>query len=161
MKEGNMRNKKILFALILLSAGLLLSPQPVLTVSTTFVTGAGKAPYSNGVQYNGVPLNGLRFGFGVNVNSLGTGSGDFAAVLTGTVLNQAREITVEGKAAAGSISSGTATFSGSCSVDMGNGTPAVTNVPFIATATGSSLTLTLGGTSLPATNVSNGVITIR
>ena len=156
-----MRNKRILTVLVLVGMVLLFSPQSVLTVSTTFVTGAGKAPYANGVQYGGVPLNGLRFGFGVNVSSLGNGSGDFAAVLTGTVLNQPREITVEGKTAAGSVSGGTATFSGICSVDMGDGTPAVTNVPFIGTVTSSNLALTLGATSLPAANVSNGVITIK
>ena len=102
----------------------------------TAVTGAGGGVFPPGTLYSGVRLDGLRFGMGVAV------------------------------AGGGSAGTGTAAFSGSCSIDMGDGTLPVQNVPFTVTVTTNqegrgTLGLVLGLTSLPAATVNEGSMTIQ
>ena len=68
---------------------------------------------------------------------------------------------VEGEVRNGSADGGTATFSGTASVNLGNGTPPLAGVPFTVTASGGSLGLTLNGAALPTATVSAGSITIE
>jgi len=130
--------------------------------SATVVTGAGGGIYGSGVTFNGVLLTGLRFGIGVDISSNGTSAGDFQSTLT----SAAQEITIAGKSTAGSVSVGNTTFSGNCTVDMGNGTPLLQNVPFIATIGTDTngkpaIALTIGATSLPAVNITKGSTSIK
>ncbi|HEY8134051.1 MAG TPA: hypothetical protein VII12_19400, partial [Thermoanaerobaculia bacterium] len=58
-----------------------------------------------------------------------------------------------------------ATVTGTCTIDMGNGTPPLTGVPFVATFTTDNqglgtLGLVLGATSLPAATINDGHMTI-
>lgn len=153
------------FAILVMAIALCLFPQPVLAQST--VTGAGAGLFPAGAVFNGVSLSGLRFGTGVSIETNGTATGDFESTLLGTsAVGQPQTITVVGKPTSGSVPAGsTATFSGLCIINMGDGTPALTGVPFTATAvagvgTTESLTLSLGSTSLPTATGTNGRITV-
>ena len=117
-------------AVLIITGCLFISAQMALA---TTVTGAGGGVFGSGVSLNTVPLTGLRFGIGVDYLTGGSAAGDLQATLLGTGANgQVQEIVLAGKAAAGSSTPpGGSTFSGSCTLDMGNGAPLLLNVPFI------------------------------
>jgi hypothetical protein len=56
---------------------------------------------------------------------------------------------------------GSRTFSGTATVDMGDGSPALTNIPFTATASATSLLLSIENVNLPAVPLSAGTIIIQ
>jgi len=153
-------------AILAVAMAVSLLPEPALAQSQTTVTGAGAGTLPAGSSFNGVSLSGLRFGMGVSIASNGTASGDFESTLLGTAAGQSRTIGVVGKPSSGSVpSAGRATFSGVCVINMGDGTPPLTGVPFTATAVAGvgateSLTLTLGSTNLPTATGSDGRITV-
>src|SRR5882762_10196154 len=97
------------------------------------VTGAGAATFGAGAVLSGVSLSTMRFGIGVNIAGDGTASGDFQSTLLGA---QSRKIVVEGKVSSGSSGVTGSTFSGTCSVDLGDGSVATTGVPFTVTVGG-------------------------
>src|SRR3989454_6260976 len=79
-----------------------------------------------------------------------------------SALGQPQDISVEGEATSGAVKAdGSSTFSGTCTIDMGGGTPPLTGVPFTVTSTTNSLLLILGGTTLPTASVTAGSITIQ
>ena len=127
------------------------------------VTGAGEAIFSGGATLSGLSLSGLTLGQGVSLAQDGSATGQFQAVLSGTSLLGARqEVTVEGEVRNGFvIGVGSATFSGTATVDMGDGTPPLPGVPFTVTASTGGLSLILGGTALPTAAVTAGSITIE
>jgi hypothetical protein len=152
--------------ILLLALAALLCALPAVAQTATSVTGAGAGAFPSGVTFNGVSLSTLRFGIGVNVPGDGTASGDFQTTLLGTSLGVARQITVTGKVNAGSILAGGARFSGTCSIDMGDGSAPLTGVPFtVTTATASdgskTLALVLGVTSLAPAAVKTGNIVVQ
>jgi hypothetical protein len=153
-------------AILAVAMAVCLLPEPALAQSQTTVTGAGAGTLPAGASFNGVSLSGLRFGMGVSTASKGTASGDFESTLLGTAAGQSRTITVVGKPSSGSVAgASTATFSGLCVINMGDGTPPLTGVPFTATAVAGvgateRLTLSLGSTSLPTATGSDGRITV-
>ena len=158
--------KRILMSTMALALATMLWPAPAGAQIETSVTGAGGGPFPAGAAYLGVQLNSLTIGMGLSV--AGTWAlGQFQASLLGVTPLGPREIVVEGLANA-SVPSGanTAVFSGTCTVDPGDGTPPLSGVPF-SVAVGAnpngtgSLALTLAATSLPAAAVNEGYVTIR
>jgi hypothetical protein len=131
--------------------------------SGAVATGAGEGIFPAGASFNGVPVNGLQFGKGVGIREDSTAIGDFQALLLGTsLLGQPQNINVAGLARNGAVNpDGSATFSGLCAVDMGDGTPPLTGVPFSVTATTEGLRLILGNTPLPMATLTAGSITIE
>jgi hypothetical protein len=128
----------------------------------TGVAGAGAASLPANTLLSGVPVNGLNFGMGTIIPGDGTADGQFQARLLGTnALGQPQNIEVLGDATSGTLGTGTRTFSGTATVDMGDGTAPLSNVPFTVTASASSLLLTLGITSLPAAALTAGNIAIK
>ena len=129
----------------------------------SLTVGAGAAVYPAGTSFNGVPISGLQFGIGVDLPANGPKAGQFQTTLIGlSALGQQQLINIEGEVTGGSVrSDGSSTFSGVCTVDMGNGTPPLTGVPFVVTATANSLLLVINATNLPAASVSAGSIVIR
>jgi len=130
--------------------------------------GAGGGVFPSGALYNGVLLDGTLFGLGVTIAYAQTAEGQFQTTLTGiSVLGLERSIQLEGKTSSGSSwAADAATFSGQCSVDMGDGTPPLLDVPFtivvVTNADGQgSLTLTLGTIHLPAATINEGSIKIK
>jgi hypothetical protein len=134
----------------------------------TAVTGAGGGVFPAGAAFNGVSLSSLSFGMGVALPGDGTANGAFESTLVGTsATGLARSIVVVGDPTSGSGQvGGPATYSGLCSVDPGDGTPALKGVPFTVTMATLpdgkwGLTLTLGATRLPAAAVSTGSVTVK
>src|SRR3989449_11541491 len=127
------------------------------------VTGAAEAAFPDGAAFNGVPLKGLTLGQGMFIAQDGSAMGQFQAVLQGTSpLGTPQNVTVEGEVRGGSVGAdGSATFSGTATVDMGDGTLPLPGVPFIVTVSAGSLGLILNAVALPTATVTAGSITIK
>jgi len=135
--------------------------------SDTSATTAAEGTYPAGTSFNGVPISGLEVASGVLVASDGTAEGHLGIRLLGpTVLGVQQIIIVEASATGGSrAAANVVTISGTCSIDMGNGTPPTPGVPFVATITTNaqnqgSVGLVLGATALPAATIGDGTMTI-
>jgi len=103
---------------------------------------------------------------GVALRGDGTANGAFESTLVGTsATGVASSIVVVGDPTSGSAQvGGPATYSGLCSVDLGDGAPPLSNVPFTVTMAKLpdgkwDLTLTLVATRLPAAAVTAGSVT--
>jgi len=148
-------------------AAAVMAPPPVAAQTETSVTIAGAGAFPQGAVYLGLPLSSLSLGTGLAVAG-DWALGQFQVTLTGTtVLGDERNIVVDGRATAGAPSApGTAAFTGTATVDPGDGTPPVPGVPFAALVvpgpdgTG-SLTVSLGGTKLPAAAIDQGYVTVQ
>src|SRR5205823_3590495 len=103
----------------------------------TVATGAGEGIFPSGASLNGILLNGLQFGKGVDIPGDGSATGDFQALLLGTsLLGQPQKMNIVGKASSGSVNpDGSAIFAGLSTVDMGDGTAPLTGVPYSIKAT--------------------------
>jgi len=155
--------KRILLITVVLSALIALPAAGQVNITV----GAGGI-YPAGTTFSGVAINGLQSGYGVEVSSTGSALGQFCTVLLGTTaLGGQQNIVIEGKASSGSrTAANIATFSGSCSINMGDGTAPLLGVPFTATITTNandqgSIGLVLGLTTLPNASVSQGSMTIK
>ena len=154
-------------AILVVALALLAVPAVAHQAAGVTVTAAAKGTFPSGTTYKGVPLSGLRFGAGVEIPGDTSATGEFEATLLGTSTSgQPQNIVVEGEVSSGSAGNGTATFSGTCSVDMGDGTPLSKGVPFTATITPDAqgkgmIVLKLGGTNLPTAPVNEGSMTIQ
>ena len=139
------------------------TPAPVAAEDVAGVTGAGEAIFSGGATLGGLSLSGLTLGQGVFLAQDGSATSQFQAVLYGTSLLGARqEVAVEGEVRNGfAVGLGSATFSGTATVDMGDETPPLPGVPFTVTASTRSVALILDATVLPIASISAGSITIE
>jgi len=147
----------------MLGPASLMAPAPA-AAQDAGVTGAAEAAFPNGATFNGISLKGLTLGQGMFIAPGGSATGQFQAVLLGTsLLGAAQNITVEGEVGGGSVGAdGSATFSGTATVDMGDGTLPLPGVPFTVTASaGGSLGLILNAVALPTATVTAGSITIK
>ena len=155
------------FAVLAIVATAFLGFPPRAVAETNIAVGAGGI-YPPGTSFNGVSINGLQSGYGVNIADSGSGLGQFSTILLGVgALGSPQNIVVYGKATSGSrAGANVATFSGTCTVDPGDGSPPATNTPFTATVTsdgagGGTIAVTLGATTLPAATLTDGSLTIR
>jgi hypothetical protein len=147
----------------ILGAASVMAPAPVAAQSAAGVTGAAEATLPEGATFNGIPLKGLTLGQGMFIAPDGSATGQFQAVLLGTSpLGAAQNITVEGEVRGGSVGAdGSATFSGTATVDMGDGTLPLAGVPFRVTVSAGSLALILNAVALPTATLSAGSITVK
>jgi hypothetical protein len=127
------------------------------------VTGAAEATFPDGATFNGIPLRGLTLGQGLFIAQDGSATGQFQVVLQGTsALGALQEVTVEGEVSGGSVAGdGSATLSGTATVDMGDGTLPLPGVPFTVTVSAGSLGLILNAVALPTATVTAGGITVK
>ena len=141
----------------------LIAPAPAAAQDATGVTGAAEATLPDGATFNGVPLRGLTLGQGLFIGQDGSATGQFHVVLLGTSsLGAPQEVVVEGEVRVGSVAAdGSATFSGTATVTMGDGTLPLLGVPFTVTAATGSLGLILGTTALPTATLTAGSITVQ
>ena len=146
----------------ILGLASLMAPAPA-AAQDAGVTGAAEAAFPNGAAFNGVSLKGLTLGQGMYIAQDGSATGQFQAVLLGTSpLGTPQNVTVEGEVGGGSVGAdGSATFSGTATIDMGDGTPALPGVPFTVTASAGSLGLILNAVALPTATVTAGSITTK
>jgi hypothetical protein len=125
------------------------------------ITGAGQAAVTPGSTLGGVRITTIETATGVFVSNDGTALGVFHAVLSGrTLLGVQRSITIEGTPSEGGISAGSCVYSGRASIDLGDGSPVLSEVPFNVSATSSGLVLSLPTTSLAA-DLGEGAFTIE
>jgi hypothetical protein len=164
-QEGELAMKSIGFlCAAILGVASMLAPVPVIAQSSAIgVTGAGEGIFPSSAQLYGVSLSGLELGQGVFIDSDGTTTGQFYAVLLGTSpLGLPQDIAIGGEVSSGAIGpNGSATFSGTATVDLGNGSQPLLGVRFTATATPESLLLILGTSTLPPATLVAGSITIE
>ena len=155
------RHDAVPLTMTVLTLAIMLLPASLFGQATG-VAGAGAGTFPANTALSGVSLSGLKFAMGVLIPGDTTADGQLQATLLGTTpLGQPRNIEVEGDATNGTLATGSRTFSGTATVDMGDGTPPLLNVPFTVTATATGLVLTLGATNLPAATLTAGTITIK
>src|SRR2546426_5808149 len=155
------RHDAVPITITVLTLAILLLPASLFGQATG-VAGAGAGTFPAHTAFSGVSLSGLKFAMGVLIPGGTTADGQLQAPLLGTTpLRQPRNIEVEGDATNGTLATGSRTFSGTATVDMGDGTPPLLNVPFTVTATATGLVLALGATNLPAATLTAGTITIK
>src|SRR2546425_403816 len=132
-------------------ASNLVVPAPAAAQDVAGVTGAAEAAFPNGAAFNGIPLRGLTLGQGLFIGQDGSATGQFQAVLQGTSpLGAAQNITVEGEVRGGSVGAdGSATFSGTATVDIGDGTLPLPGALFTGTASAGGLGVGLNPGALP------------
>jgi hypothetical protein len=158
-----MKRHAIPITISVLTLGIILLPASVFGQGIPGVTGAGTGAFPIGATFSGVVLSSLQFGMGTFVPGDSSAAGQLQLALLGTsLLGQPQNIEVDGEAAYGTLNvDGSRTFSGTATVDMGDGSPALTNVPFTVTATATSLLLAIENVNLPAVPLSGGTITIQ
>lgn len=156
-----MTRRASLIGTALLASIALAAPRSAAAAETR-VTGGGGGLFPPGTTFNLIPITGLQFGFGLEFSDIGDKVGEVNVNLLGLAQN----ITIEGNVTAGSRpSENVATFSGFATVDLGDGTPPLPGIPFVATVTADpndqgSLGLVIGSASLPAAAVNDGTLTI-
>jgi hypothetical protein len=147
---------------IVLGLVAITAPPVVADGSERSVTAAGKGLFAAGASLGAVTLDGVELGTGVFIEAGGSASGTFHAVLQGSSLGHAREITLDGKVSQGSVAAdGRATFGGTASLDFGDGMPPLPGVAFSVTAGADSVALVIDSTTLPAAGLTAGAITIE
>jgi hypothetical protein len=157
-----MKRHMIPVTMSFLTVVILLLPACVFGQSTSGLTGAGAGAFPGSTAFSGVSVSGLQFGMGVFTPGDTTAAGQFQATLLGaSALGQPQNIEIQGDAASGAINTdGSRTFSGTATVDMGDGTPPLTAVPFTVRASANTLLLTVGVNNLPVASLTAGSITI-
>jgi len=147
-------------AILVTAMALCLCPQQVqAAVTETTVDMAGAGIFPANTVYQGYPLSTLRYGVGVSVFSDGTATGDVDIACVGSQ----GTYTVEGHPTSGSVpKTGVVTFSGICTVDMGDGT-VYSGVSFSVTAdsTKQTLKIVIGSATLNIATGTKGKITIK
>jgi hypothetical protein len=150
-------------ALCVALAGALPRDAAADALQPTLVTAAGAGVFPSGADLNGVQLTGGTFGHGIAVSADGSARGDLQTILAGaTLLGTPARILVVGWVTGGTINAdGSASVSGTCRVDMQDGTVPSTGVPFTAAITTGGFQLTVGATALPTLVKSAGWIHIE
>jgi hypothetical protein len=161
-------NSRLLLSVALAAGISALSPLAALAQmapTVNRVTAATGGVFAGGASFSGVTLSGADTGLGVAIQSDGTAIGDLDATLLGTnVLGQEQDIEVTGQVLAGALNAdGSASLSGSSSVDLGDGSAPLLLSFTLTVAGGGSPTmlLVLGSTTLPIQNVTDGTVSIH
>lgn len=142
-------------------------PQPAAAADTSVTVGAGGI-YPDGTTFLGLSINGLQAGYGLEIAEGGAALGQFCTILLGVNdLGLQQNVTIVGQATSGSrTADNVVTFSGTCSVDMGDGTAPLPGIPFTAVvATDANdqgtIGLKIGDTQLPDALMNSGTMTIK
>ena len=126
----------------------------VLGEQTATAAAAGIFPTTP--TFNGVDLAGGIYGVGVRSGTDST-YGDIHAEFTGiSAIGLYQIISVDGSITSGSIAGGTLTFSGTATLDMGDGPPPTGGLSLTGTLTATGITMTVGGSALPALPKTDG-----
>jgi hypothetical protein len=127
------------------------------------VTAGGAGIFPAGASFAGVQLAGGTFGIGVQTDGAGTAKGDLEAQLNGnSLIGLSQWVTITGWITSGTLNpDGSMTFNGTCTLDMGDGTPPTGGVALVANLSGTGLTLTVGSTVLPTLPKSDGWVAIE
>jgi hypothetical protein len=127
------------------------------------VTAGGAGIFPAGARFNTIQLAGGTFGLGVQTDGAGTAKGDLEVQLNGnSLIGLSQWITVTGWITSGTQNpDGSMTFNGTCTLDMGDGTPPTGGLALVANLSATGLTVTVGSTALPTLPKSDGWIFIE
>lgn len=154
--------KKQLTYVMLLAIGVGLFGSALSQAATTSggtLTGAGRGNFAPGASFSGVALSGVDFGTGVFIEPGGSANGPFTALLTGrSLLGQPRTITVDGNVVRCELTNGQASLNGVATINLGDGSPTLSSVPFTVAASAEGLVLTINSLQLPAAQITVGSI---
>jgi len=122
-------------------------------------TAAGSGSYTSTPNVNGVELSGGTFGVGTRT----AGPGDIEANLNGVqpLLGLFQQLTISGWITSASVNGGTMTFSGTASLDMGDGSAPLTGLGLSGSVSAAGLTLTVGSWSFGTLPVQDGFIKVE
>jgi hypothetical protein len=124
-------------------------------------TAAAAGIFPTTPTFNGVDLAGGVYSLGVRTGTDST-YGDMHAEFTGiSPLGLYQIISVDGWITTGSIAGGTLTFSGTATLDMGDGPPPTGGLSLTGTLTSTGITITVGGSTLPALPKTDGFTTME
>jgi hypothetical protein len=147
----------LIFTIIAMAAVITAPAASTAASSEGSVTGIGTGSFAGRPSFAGVNLSRFEIATGIFTEADGSAAGVFHAVLTGrSVLGAAQNITLEGNVTQGFTTAGSGGLSGLATLDLGNGIPAASGVPFIVQTNGGSMVLTIGSTVLPAATFSEG-----
>ena len=152
--------KKLMFAIA--CGALLLAPSAVMAqASERSVAGAASGSLPGAAMLGAIPISSVDLATGVQIEADGSAAGWFHAVLHGAALGQSRRITVEVKITQGSVAAdGSVTFSGSGTLDLGDGTAPVAIGLLNVTAGESGLVVSIDAATLPV-QLSSGTLAIE
>jgi len=154
----------LLAALVVVSVAVALPRQQAAAVGgPDVVTAGGAGIFPAGASFSGIELAGGTFGIGIQTDGAGTAKGDLEAQLNGTsLIGLSQWITVTGWITSGAQNpDGSMSFSGTCTLDMGDGTPPTGGLALVANLSATGLTLTVGSTVLPTLPKSDGWVFIE
>jgi len=122
-------------------------------------TAAGAGAFTSTPSVNGVELAGGTFGIGMRT----AGPSDLEAQFNGVnpLLGLFQQVTVTGWITSASTNGGTTTFSGTATLNMGDGTASLTGLAVTGSLSASGLTLTVGSWSLGTLPISDGSVGIQ
>jgi hypothetical protein len=156
------------FLRIAFLVGALIAFVPLSASAETIVSGAGGGAFPPDTSFNGIPINALQFGYGLQIEETGSAIGQFCTVLLGAAVGDIRQrIIIDGVVSSGSrTAANAATYSGIVTVNLGDGTPPAAGVPFTATIVTDAndqgtLALIIGETTLPTAGVNEGSQTVK
>jgi hypothetical protein len=132
-------------------------------------TAGAAGVYPPGTEYTGIDVSGLQLGFGAEIDPSGSALGNLSAVLVGVSgTGGEQRIVIDGYVTGGSRTAvNVVVLSGTSTVDLGDGTPALPGVPFTATVTKDFATnqgtvgIVLGVTNLPSATINQGSLSIK
>ena len=150
--------------LIVLAVCVLLVPSArTTTVGERNLVGAARATFGQTAMLGTCLVKNVEVGTGVFIEPDGSASGVYSAVLNGkSLLGALQQIKIEGNVLQGDVMpNGQTFFSGVATVNLGDGTPTVSGVPFSVIVSGETLRLSILSTNLPAAQVTSGAISIE
>ena len=123
------------------------------------VTGAATGSFDSDAVLASIPVTAVELGTGVLIDPDGTAVGSLHAVLRGTVWGQPQLLTLEGKIRRGAVNAdGLASFSGTATLDLGDGTPSLPVSWLNVEVSANGLVLTVDSVTLAASLASGSVI---
>lgn len=143
---------------------------PAIAAQPTHVSAGAGGTYPPGAALGGIDVQGLQLALGSEIGTDGSAAGTFTVVLLGVspLPGEVRPITVEGSVAAGSLgAANVAVVSGTATLDLGDGLPPASDIPFTATLVRDAATargtvaLVIGSAELPAAALDEGSVSIQ
>jgi hypothetical protein len=135
-------------------------PDPGVT-GEAMSTAAAAGVFSTTPTFNGVELAGGIYGVGIRTGG-GTANGDLHAEFTGiSLIGLYQIVTVTGWITSATVSGGTMSFTGTATLDMGDGPPPTGGLSLVGSMDASGIALTVGGSALPTLPKTDGFAAIE
>jgi hypothetical protein len=130
-------------------------------VGEAIATASAAGVFSTTPTFNGVELAGGIYGLGIK-NGDGATYGDLHAEFTGiSLIGLYQIISVQGWITSSTVVGGTINFTGTATLDMGDGPPPVGGLSLTGTLTATGITLTVNGMTIPTLPMTDGFAAIE